>query len=79
MNRQRRKQLKEAFNLISEARSIIEEVMDDEQGTIDNMPEGLRGGEQCEGFEANVDVMATSIDALDDAVNEIAEVAGVDY
>tara|TARA_R110000751_G_scaffold267921_2_gene367670 strand:- start:191 stop:424 length:234 start_codon:yes stop_codon:yes gene_type:complete len=77
MNKQRRKQLKEAFTLINDAKAIIEAVANEEQETIDAMPEGLQDGEQCQGFEENVAMLDSQLDALECVVDEITETCNI--
>lgn len=48
MNKQRRKRLTEAMELLQEAQQIIEEVKDEEQEAFDNLPEGLQCSERGE-------------------------------
>lgn len=42
MNKERRKRISEAVELIGQARDILEEVKDEEQESYDNLPEGMR-------------------------------------
>lgn len=71
MNKERRKQLADARDLIdkaegllSEAKEMLEGAKDDEQEYFDNMPESLQGGDKGQLAEA-------AVSALDDAVNEL--------
>ena len=71
MNKERRKQLADARDLIdkaegllSEAKEMLEWAKADEQEYYDNMPESLQGGDKGQAAEA-------AVSALDDAVNEL--------
>ena len=48
MNKQRRKRIQEALEIIEEAKAILEEVQEEEQEAFDNMPEGLQSSERGE-------------------------------
>ena len=48
MNYQRRKRLRVACSLLEEASSIVEDVRDEEQDSLDNMPENLQDSERAE-------------------------------
>lgn len=52
MNTARRKQLKQAAELLSQAQAIIESVRDDEQYEYHNMPESLQYSERGERITA---------------------------
>lgn len=45
MNKQRRKRLEEAFNMIDQAKDILEEVKGEELEAYDNLPESFQDGE----------------------------------
>ncbi len=57
MNNERRKR-------IEAAREIVQEVKDDEEAALDNMPESFQDGERGQ-------AMQEAIDALDDALSEM--------
>lgn len=58
MNADRRKQ-------ISEAKSILESVRDDEQSAFDNLPEGLQQSERGQAMEQNVSYLDDAISSLE--------------
>ena len=57
MNKERRKRLKEIADSIGE-------VMNDEQESRDNLPEGLEDSEKAEQMDLNVDEMDRWIDEI---------------
>ena len=66
MNNQRRKKLNEACSLLSKAATIVDCVKDEEQDSMDNMPESLQDSERYS-------IMEDAVDAMDDALNSINE------
>ena len=71
MNKQRRKELEKALELIAEARGIIENCRDDEQDAFDNLPESIQESERGETMEGFIDILDEAIDNLDDIETEI--------
>lgn len=74
MNKERRKQLKEAVTLltdaqekIQEASSIVETCKDEEEESYDNLPEGVQDSERGEAMEENAS-------QLDDAMSELESI-----
>lgn len=51
MNKQRRKQIAAAIELIEQAQAILEEVIAEEQEAFDNLPEGIQASERGELME----------------------------
>ena len=76
MNKERRKQLQEVINKISEAHDLLDEILSDEQDAFDNMPEGLRSSERGETMEEGIYNMEEARDNLEDITNTLEEVMG---
>jgi hypothetical protein len=81
MNKERRKQLQKAVDLISEihvlsaqAAEILTEVRDDEQEYMDNMPESLQSSEKYANAEEAVRRIDDAIDILD-GIGEIEDLS----
>jgi len=70
MNEDRRKKLKFALGLLAQARDVVENIRDEEQGSFDNMPEGMQGGEKGQRMEE-------IIQQLDEAFGHIEEAEGM--
>lgn len=51
MNKARRKRLGEVFDLIKKCEEIIQEVLDEENESLDNLPDSFRYGEKGEEME----------------------------
>ncbi len=74
MNKQRRKRLEEAFDLIGQAQSILEEVKDEEQEAHDNLPESIQYGEKGEEMEGYIEMLDEAYGYLDDANSVIEQI-----
>ncbi len=74
MNKQRRKQLGEAYDLVSRAIDILNSVKDDEQEAHDNLPESIQYGEKGEEMEGYIEMMDESIGYLEDANSVIEQI-----
>lgn len=74
MNKQRRKRLGEAFDLISKAEEIIEEVKDEEYEAKENLPDNFRWGERGEEMENYIEMMDEAIGYLQDANSVIEQI-----
>ena len=73
MNNVRRKQIREAMELIHQAYEILSVVTEEEQDAFDNLPEGLQESEKGEQIEANVEELEDACDNLDETYETLAE------
>ena len=69
MNKQRRARIEEIVNQIGVLLYDLEEIRDEEQEYMDNMPENLQGSEKYEIAEEVVSNLESAIDSLNDAVD----------
>ena len=67
MNKLRRADLAEAFNLLDQAKGIVESAASDERDAFDNLPEGFQDSDRGQSMEQ-------AADALDEATEAFAEV-----
>ena len=74
MNKQRRKELARASELIAEAQSIIESVKDEEQEAHDNLPESIQYGEKGQQMEEYIDMLDEAYGQCDDIISVIDEI-----
>lgn len=72
MNKQRRKRLGDALDLINRAKDILEEVKGDEQDSYNNLPESFQNGERGEEMQGYIEMLDESYGYLDDA-NSVVE------
>ena len=73
MNKARRKTLEQAYDLIGQAITIIEEVKSEEEDSLYNLPESLQESEKGEQMEENIDALDEIICELERQVDAIEE------
>ena len=71
MNKQRRKSLEKAHELISEAMEIIEEVKEEEYSAFENLPDSLQQSERGERMYRYYETMDELSSELEDATLEL--------
>jgi hypothetical protein len=74
MNKNDRKQLQEAVELISKAMTIVEDVKYSEEEKYENLSEGLKCSERGETFTENVDELDSVITSMEENVSIIENV-----
>ena len=74
MNKQRRKELEKAHELISQAMEIIESVGIEEQEALDNMPFSLQESERGEQMSNYIDTLDELSSSLEDATLGLEEI-----
>lgn len=73
MNKQRRKELNEIINKLSELRDDLASLTSEEEECYDNMPENLQYSEKGEIIEAAVESLNDALDSIDNAIDSINE------
>lgn len=71
MNDTRRKKLKEAYSQLDDAKNTIEGVKDEEEESLESMPDDLKEGEKGEKAQETIDYLANAIEALDGAMEQL--------
>ena len=71
MNNPRRKRIKEAYDLIDQGRSILEEVKDEEQEYADNMPESMHGHDKHTEAEEDASTLEEAHDSAQEAIEHL--------
>lgn len=71
MNKQRRLQLKGATELLLHASEVIDRVKDEEQDSLDNMPEPLQDSERCQVMENAVSELEEAISLIEQAIESV--------
>lgn len=74
MNRQKRKRLGKAFDLITEAEEILEEVKSEEEDSYENLPDNFRDGDKGEEMQNYIEMLDESIGYLQDANSVIEQI-----
>lgn len=62
-----------AKGLLTAAAHIVTRVLDEEEDSLDNMPENLQGSEQYEKKEAIIEMLNEASDSIDTAVEKVSE------
>ena len=74
MNKARRQALTSTYELISQIRTIVELVHDEEEEAYENMPESIQYSDRGEQMSANVyelDNLLYEIDAIEESIDNI--------
>ena len=71
MNKRKRERVGEATTLLRQAENIVENIMDSEQDSMDNMAEFFEGTERYQKLEDAVDNLDSAIKSIGDAINYI--------
>ena len=74
MNKQRRLKLHKIDALVTEARNLMEEIHEEEEEYLNNIPDNLQGGERYEKTSEVVDMMEEIISNLEECENNIEEI-----
>lgn len=63
--------LRQAKVHLRSASDIVDRVIDEEQDSLDNIPENLQGSQNCEKLEDEIDVLENVIDIIESANENI--------
>lgn len=74
MNRQRRKKMEQAFNKISEAMDILDEVKAEEYESLKNLPDNFRNGDRGEEMQTYIEMIEETSNYLDDARSVLEQI-----
>lgn len=74
MNKQRRKTIAKAFDKIAKAIEILEDVKDEEEEALGNLPDGFRYGDRGIEMEGYIEMLDEAINTLDDAKSVIDQI-----
>lgn len=74
MNKQRRKRLGVAFDKVSEAMEILEEVKSEETDSYENLPDNFRDGDIGEKMQGYIEMLEEAYNYLDDANSVIEQI-----
>lgn len=76
MNKARRKAIREAISQLEELKYKVEAIHDEEQESLDNIPESLQGTERYEESEAAVSSLDEAMSNIEEAINYLEEAEG---
>lgn len=68
MNKERRRELQRAYDMLDNAKQIIEDIADAEQDAFDNLPEGLQASDRGARLEENSYNLDEAADAVISAI-----------
>lgn len=74
MNKQRRKRLGVAFDKVSEAMEILEEVKSEETDSYENLPDNFRDGDRGEEMQGYIEMLEEAYNYLGDANSVIEQI-----
>lgn len=74
MNKQDRKELDKALDLLSSASEIIMRIKEQEEEKYDNLPEGIQESERGERFQENIDNLESSLSDLESVLEYVENV-----
>ena len=76
MNKARRTRLASVKDKIEELQELLQDIIDEEQEAMGNLPESLQGSERYEAMEEAVSSMEEALENLGFAADNIEEVIG---
>ena len=76
MNKVRRASIEKVIGMISDARSLLEELCAEEEEYRDNMPENLMNSERYERADEAVSYMEDAISSMEEIEGNLEEVIG---
>lgn len=71
MNKTKRKHLLEAHKLLEEAQVQIQQILDEEQNALDNLPENLADSIRAESLSDAISFLEDSSDSIDEALESL--------
>ncbi|MGN0398859.1 MAG: hypothetical protein ACI4EO_01910 [Blautia sp.] len=74
MNKQRRKKLEKAFEMIGEVKDILEEVKGEEEEAYENLPESFQNGERGEEMQGYIEMIDEAYGYLEDAESVVEQI-----
>lgn len=73
MNGKRREKLRRASEYLGFAKELIEKALDEEQDTLDNLPENLSESDRAAKMENAVDSLEDASSGIDDVLDSVRE------
>lgn len=76
MNKQRRRALRSVMRDIDDAQKSIGSILEEEQETLENMPESLQYSEKGEQMQEYIDILDNACSSCEDLVSSLSEIEG---
>lgn len=77
MNARRRKDINSVIEKLDELKSQIEDIMQEEQDALDNLPESLQYGERGERMQSAIDALEYATDSVQEVIDNLNEATEV--
>lgn len=77
MNRERRKRIMQLSEKLSEVRTSLESILNEEEDAFDNMPESLQETERGEQMQEYIEVMGEAISYIEEMESNFKEIYNV--
>lgn len=77
MNARRRKYINSVIEKLDELKSQIEDIMQEEQDALDNLPESLQYGERGERMQSAIDALEYATDSVQEVIDNLNEATEV--
>lgn len=74
MNKERRKKIADAISAINKIENLIQNILDEEQESFDNMPEGLQASENGIISEEAQENLDAAIESLEEAISYLEDI-----
>lgn len=74
MNKKRREKIIDSIKLLENTKTILQEVLDEEQLAFDNMPENLQYSTRGEEAQEAIDYISEAIECLDNAIEQLESI-----
>lgn len=71
MNKVRRKEIERIFNILSECKTDLEAVRDEEEEALYNLPESLQESTKGDEMQENIDDLDNIVSNLSDVIEEL--------
>ena len=74
MNRNRRKRLSSAFDMVADEKNILEAVKEEETESYDNLPDQIRYSDRGDEMSGYIEMLGEAYNYLDDANSVIEQI-----
>lgn len=74
MNKERRSKILQVIKEIETVKNSLQNILDDEENTFDNMPENLQCSARGEESEESIECMDEAVEALNTAIEQLENI-----
>lgn len=76
MNKRRRSEIDTLIEELNDLKNRVASVLEDEQGSLENMPESLQGSDRGYAMQEGIDELDSASNSLSDAVDALEAAKG---